>query len=172
MHYLEKEFRRIKKYAEGLGIKVTLSNLTDDNAAAMWTTDGKEIVLFNYKKEGWLSLCLSFIHELAHHMAWVYSGRKTDLKTDQALYNESERKKDETISKEDRKLIYESEKNDAQYQTVIWNELNLKIPKWRVELEKELDIWIYYQYYLKGYFPIKKEIKQKRSELKSKLVIK
>lgn len=167
-YYLEKEFERMKKYAEGLGIKVRITSIDDGHIAAEWTTDGSEITFFNFKKEGWLNLCLSFIHELSHHIAWVYAGRKSDFKTDEALYNEDKRKIGEKLDKKQRKLIYETEKNDAQYQLVIWNELNLNIPKWRVELERDLDIWIYYQYYLKGEFPYKTDIAVKRKELTKK----
>jgi len=108
---------------------------------------------------------LAFLHEIAHHLAWVRSGRKVDLKTDKALYLHDAQDDNEKLDKKYRKLIYLSEKNDAAYHEQIHNELNLKLPIWRVKAERDLDIWIYFRFYQSGKYPKRKQRTQKRKEL-------
>jgi hypothetical protein len=166
MHYLKAELERLKKYAAGLGIKVTMTTRDSPENSAEWVTDGSEIIIYQTDKHSPLMLCLLILHELAHHMAWIYTGRKGDLKTDRALDAASTLEKGEVLDKKYRKAIYESERDDSKYQLIIHHEIGSKISVKRLQEEIDYDVWVYRYYYLKGKWPTLKEKKQKRRELK------
>lgn len=164
MHYLRKEFNQLVKYAQGLGVKVVFSNKST-NASADWETDGSTITIYKKKTKTPLVLNLDLLHELAHHIAWVYKGRKGNLKTNNILDKEAAGKE---LTELQRKHIYEDEKFDSQYQLIIHHEIGSKIPKERVQAEIDLDLWIYKYYWTEGKWPFLKEIKLKRTELLKK----
>lgn len=164
MHYLLKEFNRLVKYAEGLGIKVIYSK-KKSNASAEWATDGSEITIYDKDKKSPMMLVVDLLHELAHHKAWLASGRKEDLKTDKILDKEAAGLE---LTELQRKHIYDMECADSKFQAVIHHEVGSKLPLWRLETEIELDLWIYKHFWLKGTWPMLKEIKQKKKELLAK----
>jgi hypothetical protein len=166
MHYLKAELERLKKYAAGLGIKVTMTTKDSPDASAEWLIDGSEIIIYQTDKHPPLMMCLLLLHELAHHMAWVYNGRKGDLKTDKAFRAANNLEKGEVLDKKHRKAIYESERDDSKYQLIIHHEIGSKISLARLQEEIAYDVWVYKYYYLKGKRPNSKEKKQKRKELK------
>lgn len=165
MHYLKKEYKRLVKYAEGLGIKVTFSSSKHEYAAAMWIVDGSEIVVYNSKQMGPLQACLDLLHELSHHHTFVANGRRGDLKTDKILIKQD---KNEVLTKEQRKVIYDMEVHDSKFQRVIHHEVNSKIPIKRLNLEIEYTHWIYRQFYLKATWPNKKQLQTKFKQLRGK----
>lgn len=167
MHYLEKEFQRLIKYAQGLGIKVSFVKDPNMNMAAAWLTDGSEIIVYNRHTKGPLQLCLMFIHELSHHICWIHGGKKVDLKTDNILKKEDEGK---VLTKKQRKVIYDMEVHDSQFQKTIHKEIQSRIPIKRLELEIEFDLWIYEYFYKQGKYPNKKQRIIKFKELRSKYV--
>lgn len=165
----DQELKRLIHYAKGLGIKVTLTPHKKHGPVATWIVDGSAIELFYRTRTSKTLLIFNFIHELAHHMAWVYNGRREDLKTNQALFAEAERKEsDPVISKSQRKLIYICERDDAAYREQVYQEVGIKIPRYKFNADKELDIWIYYRYYVTGGFPTIVSIKKKKRELLEK----
>jgi hypothetical protein len=168
LHYLKKELTRVVKYAEGLGVKVVFTKRADQYASAEWLTDGSQITFYNCEKKGPLRLLLEFYHELAHHLSWVHNGRKTDFKTDQALYREDAKKAGEVLEKKYRKIIYESERNDSLFQEIIHKEINSKIPLGTLKAERDLDVWIYHRYYITGKYPKFKDVTKKRKQLRRK----
>ena len=162
----DREIERIVKYANGLGVKVIWKKYKRGDDGASWHLDGSAIEMYVWPDKSKTQIILDFIHELGHHMAWVYSGRKNDLKTDRAYELDGARgKKDPPISKAQRKIIYEAEKYDSQYRDQIFKELGIKIPKYRLDADKEYDFWIYRRYYLTGKIPTEKEMRVKRREL-------
>lgn len=163
MHYLEKEFERLIKYTQGLGVKVSFVDDASIDMSAAWTTDGSEIEIFNRKRKGPLLLCLEIIHELAHHLTWVHNGRGGDLNTNRILAKEMAGK---TLTKKQRKVIFDMEAHDSQFQKIIHKEINSKIPIKRLEREIALDLWIYEYFYKKGIWPKIKDRKQKIKELR------
>lgn len=169
MSYLADDLTRLIRYAQGLGIRVLIKDYTGNGDGAGWTTDGTEIVLYRWPRQTKIRMVLDLLHELAHHLSFVYSGRKTSKSLEKALHLEADRtKKDPIIPKRFRKLIYESEVKDAEYREIIANEVNLKIPKWRIKADKELDIWLYKWYYDTGNSATLKASSEKYSELKGK----
>ncbi len=164
MHYLRREFNQLIKYAQGLGIKVIFSS-KPSSASAEWATDGSTITIYDRDRKSPLALCLDAIHELAHHRAFLNAGRKGDLKTDKILDKESEGLE---LTEAQRKHIYEMELHDSQFQKDIHHDIGSKIPLWRLQVEIDLDNWIYKHFWLKGEWPLRKDIKLKRSEFRRK----
>lgn len=167
MSYLKNELTRLVKYAEGLGIKVLFLNKKKNDPSAEWTMDGSEIRLYKYKNDTLTNQILSAIHELGHHLSWVNRGRKDDINVHRAI-DAMDRAGDKPISKSKRKVIYEMEKFDSQYHEIIYNELGLKIPKYKMLAERDLSNWGYKVYYLTGKDPTQTEFKIKRKELRLK----
>ena len=128
----DQEIARIEKYAAGLGIKIKWEKYTRAiGAEADWQIDGTQITMYCWARQSKTAKILALVHELAHHMGWVYNDRKQDLKTNAALENDAERKRgDPPIPKEQRYLIWYTEHHDAKYQESIFKELGLKIPRW------------------------------------------
>lgn len=158
----DEELKRLEQYARGLGAKVSYKRQGENDPGASWVVcvDGvTELTLYTYPGQSKTLLILNFVHELGHHYSFVRRNRKEDPETFEAFYKESKRlnETDPKLPKAERKLIYESEKRDAQYRNAIWHEVDIKIPKWKLELDKEWDIWYYKQYYLKGNVPSWKE---------------
>lgn len=154
MHYLRKEFQRLVKYAQGLGIKVTADYGVNHSDGAAWLTDGSEIVLYNQSATKPLRNCLLLYHELAHHMAWVHNGRKGNLVTDRILDKENNGL---PLTDKQRKHIYEMEKADSQYQLLIHHEIGSKIPIERIKAEIDFDIWQYKFYWKNARWATNKE---------------
>lgn len=167
MHYLEKEFQRLIKYAQGLGIKVSFVKDANADMSAAWLSDGSEIIIYNKDTKGPLRRCLEFIHELSHHLTYVHNGRKGDLKTDAILSKQEEGK---VLTKKQRKVIFDMETHDSQFQKIIHKEVGSKIPLKRLELEIEFDLWIYEYFYKHGKWPKESDRRIKFKELRSKYV--
>ena len=146
----DEELKRVEKYAQGLGIKISYKKYKRGGDQAAWTVDGSEIELFLRNSDSKTQIILDLIHELGHHMHWIYNNRKIPIKLDIALGRENPTKKQ-------RQEIYKDEINGAQYHLVIFKELGLKIPEWKVELERDLQLWIYKKFYVTGKWPTKKE---------------
>lgn len=168
MSLMQNELNRAIKYAEGLGVKVAFKPYKKGCPDADWATDGSEINLYVSKRDSITSTILSLIHELAHHMSFVYEGRKQNVALDSALGTLENLPKGEVLSKSKRKIIYDMEKHDSQYQLVIYKELNLNIPEWKVILQRELGNWAYRYYYINGVDAKRKQVKEKYKQLLTK----
>lgn len=160
------EFKRLIKYAQGLGIKVTLFNESADESA-YWLLDGTEIVINTKYQNSKTELLLSFIHELGHHLWYVHErDRKPDLKFEEAIHRENHGTTPPT--KKQRKRIYEIEKAGTSYWYAIYKEINLKFPLWKLYATMDFDVWMYEIYYKRGKFPTAEEKRSKKIELKKK----
>lgn len=170
MHYLKQDLNRLIKYGQGLGLKITIKPYVEgSDDAGYWYTDGTEVTLFKWKNQSLTNLVLICLHELAHHLSYRYAGNTLDKKYLAALDADYKRApSDPPIKKSLRKAIYLKELNDTQYQDAIALETGLRIPKWKIDAEKDLDIWIYHSYYENGVYPSAKEKTKKRKELRRK----
>ena len=166
---MKKELDRTIKYAQGLGIKVHIKSRPRNHHLAEWVTDGSEITLFVGKSESYVSTTLNLIHELAHHMAFVYNKRKTCPYIEKVFTKAEEPK---TLTKEERKVIWQVERQDSSWQEIIYNELNLRIPLYKLYLERDISNWSYKQFYLTGKFPTTAQFRTKRKKLKKELLCK
>jgi hypothetical protein len=162
----DQEITRIEKYAAGLGIKVTWvrHKKRGDNTGAEWTTDGSEIYMYIWPGKTKTQIVLDFVHELAHHMAWLADGRKITNKVEAAFGEMCNDTKHNPASKDARRIVYEIEKADAAYRDKVWDELGIQIPRWKMEVDRKLDIWFYKYYWRTGKDPIRKVCRKKRKE--------
>ena len=167
------EIRRLEQYAKGLGIIVRYERHKRGNKSAAQITvldrHTSEMVIFYDSRTTKTDIVLRIIHELGHQLSWVYRGRNDPQSLIDALSAESLRKPgDPPIPKHQRKLIYEMEKHDTQYWDNIITELGINLKEEIVKIEKELDIWIYRHYYLKGGVPTLAQIRKKYDQLARK----
>jgi hypothetical protein len=158
----DEELKRVEKYCQALGIKVTYKKQGKTDPEAEWATDGSEITVYLRPKQSITQIILDLIHELGHHQAWVYNDRKTAISLDNALGREKHNKKD-------RLAILKDEENGAEYHLMIYKELGLKIPEWKVRLERDLSLEIYRYYAKNNNWPTFKWRKEKKKELQEKL---
>lgn len=157
----QKELKRVEKYAQGLGIKITYKKQGPKDPEADWALDGSEITVYLRNRQSTTQIILDIIHELGHHMFWVYKNRTIPISLDQALGKEKPTKKE-------REAIYQDELNGAAYHLLIYKELGLKIPQWKVEVERDLSLEMYKFFYKTGDFPKTKWKKEKKKELVNK----
>ncbi len=161
------ELRRLIKYANGLGVKVSMLPYTRGSGLGGWVLDTQEIDLYVSHYFSNHCVILTLLHELGHHMDWVYKGRKTSKEVDKAFSLLSEGsiegyRKD--IPKKYRKIIYQEEIDGMAYMEIIHKELMLKIPFWKVKWDEDFDTNIYKMLYKEGRFLTLKECKELKRE--------
>lgn len=159
MNIRDDEIKRLIQYAKSLGLTVAWKEHKRGDPGATWLqTDNVPvgIEMFVYKGQSKISIILTLLHELAHHLEFVYNGRKDSPELIEALYQADN--KHTVVSKAQRKLIFETEKAACPYRELIANELGLKIPMYKLKADIDLDIWIYKHYYLTGKLPTNNEI--------------
>lgn len=165
------EIKRLIKYAEGLGTKVVISSADIPDSAA-WTTDGSRIEIYKKSQRSKTELILSLIHEIGHHLWFIHErDRNPDLKFDEALDRQNFFEEDVYKTpppKKMREKIYKVERDSAEYWEIIYKDTGLKIPIWKLQVAKELDVWIYEVYYQTGHFPSAKAKLEKKKELVKK----
>jgi hypothetical protein len=166
----DEEYNRLVSYAKGLGVKITKKPYVPGSGdGAEWDAEGKEITLYVWPRQSKTKLVLNLIHELAHHLGWIYKNRKLTVAEDKALQWESDRKPTETLPIEKRKIYYENEVKDYRFRKKIIKEVDIKIPRWKLELDIRFDKAVYYYYYQKGNFPTEKIKAKWRRELTAKM---
>jgi len=157
----DEELSRLKKYAHALGTKITFKPYVPHSGdAASWVLSDNgeiELIIYTASSTSKTELIIAIVHELAHQLSYIYQGRKLDETLNVVL-----EKEDHEVTKSERKRIYEMEVADALYQENIWNELNIKIPMYKLKASLAFDEWIYRKFYEDGVFPPKKE----RTEIK------
>lgn len=162
MSIRDEELKRIRLYARGLGVKLTIKNYNWDDFGE-WSNKPTHEININKRIHGSKTeLIFTILHELGHVMYYAHNG---NVDIPEAVLLESKRnKKDKPIPKKERKKIYEYEKNGISYMEIIAKELDLKIPMWKVLVAQEFDIWVYEYYYENGDYPptsLSKEMKKK-----------
>lgn len=165
MHIRDLELSRMIKYAEGLGVRVSFRIHKNHDAAALWEVlDGNvTIVLFTWPKQSKTTLILNFLHELAHHKAWINANREFSKSVEAATSTP-----DKDLTDHQRYLVYKEEKNDAKLRLGIANELNLKIPEWKIKVDIANDNWYYYRWWKTGEDPSRTERIKKEKQFTRK----
>jgi hypothetical protein len=164
----DKEIERIVQYANGLGVKILWKkHQTGVSPGAEWAVDGSEITIYCWNKQSKTQIILDLIHELAHHMAWINRGRKDEDKVTEAIQaDDAATEENRTISRQKRKLIYDSEKSDSKFQIRIFKELGIRLPIWRLKANTAVDMWVYRRFWIDGKIPPEKQIATKAKEIK------
>lgn len=161
----DREIDRLLKYCEALGIKVVF--VPDLDGSAEWAIDGSEIRINKTRNTGKTELILTLIHELGHHLWFVYKKqRQPDIKFDEAITKQffAENRGGST-PKQSRKKILQIEKEGIKYWDIVVKDVDIKIPSWKIEMSKEFDIWQYEVYYETGKFPVRAVRRLKLKEL-------
>lgn len=167
MHLRDKEVSKLLAYAKGLGIKVKFKPYRTGCPGGEYCNEERTINVYKWPKQTKTDVILILLHELGHHIDWVYKNKRDPKVLLEALYKEESRTpKDPPISKRLRKRIYQCEYDGTAYMPIIAKELDLKIPMWKVEAEMECDRWVYKQYFITGDIPTTKEVAAKRKELR------
>ena len=156
------EIGRLVNYIKGLGLKVIFSSSSKAEAAASCSLDNTEITIFLKNNKSKTDIVLSLIHEAGHasHAIWQHN-RVVDKSLEKAMDKQD-------TSKKARKKILQDEKTAASYWDIVVRDTNIKLPKWRIELQKEYDIWQYEEFYQTGKFPNQTLKNKKFKELKQK----
>lgn len=165
------EIKRLIHYAKAMGIRVTFYQKSGEGDDAKWALDGTEIVVFNVKRKTKTQIILDLIHELGHNLWWIHEkNRQPDLKFDEAISRENIYAEDpeSPTPKHLRKKIWDVEAAGTKWWDSVYKDVNLKIPRWKVEASKEFDIWMYEMYYENGHFPKGKQGKEKYMEIQRK----
>lgn len=166
------EIKRLVHYAKGMGVKVIIHNKSDPDADGRWYLDGSTIEIY----AGALNktdMVLSLIHELGHHVWFIHEkDRQPDLKFDEAICRENivaeVNDKKNLTPKHLRKKIYDVEAASSLWWNAIIKDTNIKIPQWKIDYQREFDVWQYEVYYENGAFPTHKLKKEKLIELNIK----
>lgn len=163
MHIRDQEIKRLEQYAKGLGLKVEYrpARRGYNVGAEIVSIEGvsTQVILYTHSRMSKTMLVLNFLHELGHHLSWIYKNRKDDPALLEALYAEGNRKpNDPPIPKAQRKLIYLMEKEDAEYRHFVALEVGIKISEKRQALDKAIDLYGYHYYYAHGEHPTQKQV--------------
>lgn len=160
----DQEIERLRKYAQGLGIKVVIrkgkKNCKD---GGYWSPDPPTIEVLCYSSTSKTDIIIILLHELGHHLDWVYKNRKDDKKLNRVLHKYWMK---QTLTKRERKAIRQTEYDGIQYMSVIAHELGLKVPKYKIKAEMDLDRWTYDYFYKHGKFPTMKDTKLMNTTLR------
>lgn len=159
------ELQRLVKYAESMGVKVLFSQKRSESDAAEWYTDGTQITVFEKEHTSKVEMILSLIHEIGHMCEFVRNNnRQVDLKLEEAINSEEEKKLH-------RKKIYDFENKSSEWWEEIYRDTDLKFPRYKLEIARELDVYMYEVYCETGEFPTRAMRREKKKQLKEKYKI-
>jgi hypothetical protein len=167
MSIRDKEIARLEKYAESLGLRVFWRKHKRGLPGAVWEIENNEVrlIMYTWPRMSKTLIILNFLHELSHHLAWVYNNRELPKSVDKAFAKEMI-----SLTSNDKRIIYETEKEDSKYRLIIAHELDIRIPEWKIKLDIEVDIWFYYTFYKEGKYPTLTRVLAKQKELRSNYV--
>lgn len=157
----QEQIGRLVSYAKGLGLSVFFREAKREiKAAAEWTLDGTELIIYQHKRQTKIQTILCLIHELAHHIDFIHrKDRSYDHKFAEAL---------DKTDKKSRKLVYDNELAGTKWWETVYKETNLTFPIRRMHLEKEYDMFYYETFWKTGKYPTIKEAKAFRKTLRQK----
>jgi len=166
----DREFDRLVKYAEGHGLVVETRQHERNDPGAEYCSDTLTITLYVWPGQTMTRLIINFLHELGHHRDWILRGQQHSKVEHKALILENLRESSRApaVKKKYRRAIYEIERDGIQHMIDIYNELDLKIPKYKILADMELDEWTYYFYYETGKDTTQLQRDKKSKELRVK----
>ncbi len=129
----DREIDRLIQYAKLLGVTVLFEKYQRNYPMAIWnilSDNSREIVIYKWSGISKTRIILNLLHELAHEKSFILQHRKLDVKVLNAAS-----KADEHLTKKERKIVYEMEKFDSQYRLEIAHELDIRIPKSKIEAD-------------------------------------
>lgn len=153
----DNEIKRLILYAKALGQKVIIRGM-DDDTVGEYCEEDKAITINKKAHRSKTELILTITHEICH--AKYKQLNNTSLSEGLLL--------DGKVPKRLRKEIRDFEVESLQLMTNIIQELNIKIPIWKVLRQRDFDCWIYEMYYQNGKFPDGEPAYSKWMELSEK----
>ncbi len=162
----DNELKRFPQYAKGLGVnRITFYNRTNGKDSASITLDGTEFE--NWSKGKFkVELCLDWIHELGHKLRRIHDHNNKIPKGLEKVIDKLNA--DVPLTYKDREILYKEEVGAAQYWEVIIKDVDVRIKPYRIEAQREFDLWIYEVFMKTGEWPKSKEKVQKWKEIKTK----
>ena len=148
---------RLKRYAEGLGAKVVISDSEPYRVASDISLDGRIIRIYKHKTK--IGLVLSLVHELGHLLEHINNHRVPCVKIESAL-------RASNLTIEQRRLIFADEIAGTTWWDVVISDCELKIKPERIEFQKIMDMWIYQVWAETGEWPTSRMDADKRRRLK------
>lgn len=165
----DEENKRIDLYLKGQGLKVITYNRASKEQAAYWTIDGTEMACYIHPTDSKTEVIFHKIHEGSHHLTFINDyKRKTPKKLEAAVDAEAALKKGKILAKRHRQTLYDHEVLGLAWWDVIVRDVNIKIPKWKIEFQKEYDLFPYSYLLEHGVWPSRKLRKENRRELRAK----
>lgn len=168
----QQDIMKLRSYAKGLGVKVVFKKVKRRNFDAAYDTSKKvpEIVVLATAPTRQI---LSLLHELGHHLDWVYRG-KSEGYLESLPYYASAGEKTETgskvLTKKQRGAVRKAEYNATLYMDQIHEECGLFIPKWKVYRDMITDRLVANYYYETGKEMTFSEVSKHQKRLTKKKV--
>ena len=165
MSWVDDDIRKLATYASSLDVAIDIRPFTTKREfeAAYFPVD-KKIVIYSRTSRTYFILVL--IHEISH----VREERSYKNKKDPVALAKALRKQDnnQSLTKADRKAIYKSECIAADFALLIAQELDLKVPKYKLKAECRLDKMVAMYYYRYNRYPDPNLIEKKRKQLRER----
>lgn len=149
----DKEIKRLIHHAKSMGINV-IEKGPVKGCIAEFDYNNLELILYLDDKISKLTKIFTIIHELAHAKGFIISNKNHSKRLNKALELYTEH--DENIPLWAREAILKLEMNDLKHWDDIIRDCNIKIPNWKIEMQKEIDITFYELFYLLG--PVDKKL--------------
>ncbi len=160
MSYIDDDLTKLKHYAKSLGLTVKIVPADKSiDCSAVYIAEDKQVILYQFKGRSKTFMVLCLLHELGHHREFLDRSKKDTETLIDALNAEKP-------NKSQRAAIYVSECNAAVYMVIIRDELSLKIPRYKVMAESQLDAFVAESFYINGKHNTQKVNKEKRKQLR------
>lgn len=140
MSYQDRDIAKLKKFANSFGLRIYYRRYTRYTDAALYQ-GGQFITIFVSSTTSKTEIILSLLHELGHHIDWIFN-KRNDRDTQKA-YTEFEAKDHKKYSK----IILDLEKEGIKHMTTIHKLLELEIPLKLVKQQQKIDTFHYDFFY-------------------------
>jgi hypothetical protein len=163
------EINRIKKYAQGLGVIIKFVPYFKGAGAADWSWQDKTINIYMHSGVTKISIILSLLHEIGHHLDWIYKNKQTANKVETAytdLVQGMMHGQRTDLNQETRNIILKEELDAIHYMSIIYKELDLKFPYWRLKVAQAMDAFDYKMLAKQGRFSTGSEYRDYKNKMK------
>jgi hypothetical protein len=170
MSKIDNELNRLIKYAESLDVKVLFPKYKRGYGAADWSWIDQTINVYVHSKNTKIGLLFSLLHELGHHLDWIYKKKRIPSNVYLAYNKLVDGHMDgfrTDLDKNTRRIILQEELDGIHYMEFIFKELDLKVPYWKLKLQQKLDIYDYKMLYKKGRFSTTAEFEKYKKRVKT-----
>lgn len=155
------DLQRLMNYARGLGVKVRTKPCEYDGPGAYYIHEPPTIVLSEYSGQSITRKVLNLLHELGHHLDWIYKNKRVAKADEKALIADNDRLPGQPpLSQRLRQRIFRLEWDGTAYMPQIAKECDLSIPMWKVEADMKTDRWVARVFLDTGEWPTHKATKQ------------